>query len=399
MRGTGTGRRIVIRPAATSEGGPAISERRLLPNTVGTPGQTVVVNDAGTAVEYVDAPSGSGATTAAELEVDDSAYPGITAANQEEFNDAAYAGLIDHGTAIADLGNRTNDTETAISGLEATRVTYTELTTAVDAKVADAINDGTTTVAPSQNAVFDALALKAPLASPTFTGTPEAPTASAGTNTTQIATTAMVQSEVALLVPKARTVAGLDLSADRTASALRNALGLGGSPGVAGQWRTGAHSDLMASQAMSQPYLVARLAWLDEEAVDRLAIISSGSSASSTARLGIYQANDTAGRPGTQLLAPSGTLSGASPGLKEATVAWTPSTAGWYWMVAQIGGNTFGSYGCADAWSIGVNTGSPASPYTSMYVNRADAALPSSLAGTSWTLNTGPAPGVIVRKA
>ena len=31
--------------------------------------------------------------------------------------------------------------------------------------VADAINDGTTTVAPSQNAVFDALALKAPLAS------------------------------------------------------------------------------------------------------------------------------------------------------------------------------------------------------------------------------------------
>lgn len=40
-----------------------------------------------------------------------------------------------------------------------------------DAKVADAINNGTTTVAPSQNAVFDALALKAPLASPTFTGT------------------------------------------------------------------------------------------------------------------------------------------------------------------------------------------------------------------------------------
>jgi len=30
--------------------------------------------------------------------------------------------------------------------------------------VADAINDGTTTVAPSQNAVFDALALKAPIA-------------------------------------------------------------------------------------------------------------------------------------------------------------------------------------------------------------------------------------------
>ena len=39
------------------------------------------------------------------------------------------------------------------------------------------------------------LAAKAPLASPTFTGTPAAPTASAGTNTTQIATTAHVFAE------------------------------------------------------------------------------------------------------------------------------------------------------------------------------------------------------------
>jgi len=47
-----------------------------------------------------------------------------------------------------------------------------QVQTIADAKVADAINDGTTTVAPSQNAVFDALALKANIASPTFTGTP-----------------------------------------------------------------------------------------------------------------------------------------------------------------------------------------------------------------------------------
>ena len=39
-------------------------------------------------------------------------------------------------------------------------------------------------------------ALKAPLASPTLTGTPKAPTASAGTNTTQIATTAFVQNAI-----------------------------------------------------------------------------------------------------------------------------------------------------------------------------------------------------------
>jgi hypothetical protein len=38
---------------------------------------------------------------------------------------------------------------------------------------------------------------KAPLASPSFTGTPAAPTAAGGTNTTQIATTAFVQSAIA----------------------------------------------------------------------------------------------------------------------------------------------------------------------------------------------------------
>ena len=42
------------------------------------------------------------------------------------------------------------------------------------------------------NAIATAVGTKANLASPTFTGTPSAPTATAGTNTTQIATTAFV---------------------------------------------------------------------------------------------------------------------------------------------------------------------------------------------------------------
>lgn len=45
--------------------------------------------------------------------------------------------------------------------------------------------------------VTNALAAKAPLASPTFTGTPAAPTAAPGTNTTQLATTAFVTAAVA----------------------------------------------------------------------------------------------------------------------------------------------------------------------------------------------------------
>lgn len=48
-----------------------------------------------------------------------------------------------------------------------------------------------------------ALTAKAPLASPTFTGTPAAPTATAGTNTTQIATTAFVTTADNLKAPLA----------------------------------------------------------------------------------------------------------------------------------------------------------------------------------------------------
>lgn len=57
------------------------------------------------------------------------------------------------------------------------------------------INDLNTRKADTSD-VTDALALKADLASPALTGTPTAPTAAAGTNTTQIATTAYVQGEL-----------------------------------------------------------------------------------------------------------------------------------------------------------------------------------------------------------
>lgn len=53
-------------------------------------------------------------------------------------------------------------------------------------------------------------ALKAPLASPTFTGTPAAPTAATNTDTTQIATTAFVNAEIAARAPKVIQVAVSD---------------------------------------------------------------------------------------------------------------------------------------------------------------------------------------------
>ena len=55
-----------------------------------------------------------------------------------------------------------------------------------------------------------ALLLKAPLASPALTGTPTAPTAAADTNTTQIATTAYVQTEITDLIGDGNAPSGLN---------------------------------------------------------------------------------------------------------------------------------------------------------------------------------------------
>lgn len=52
------------------------------------------------------------------------------------------------------------------------------------------------------------LAAKADLSSPTFTGTPVAPTATAGTNTTQLATTGFVTTAVTAVLPTMPTTDG-----------------------------------------------------------------------------------------------------------------------------------------------------------------------------------------------
>ena len=69
---------------------------------------------------------------------------------------------------------------------------------------------GSNTDAPmTQKAVKDALDTKAPIASPTFTGTPAAPTASGSTDTTQIATTAFVHDAIENDLKKAADVSGM----------------------------------------------------------------------------------------------------------------------------------------------------------------------------------------------
>ena len=63
-------------------------------------------------------------------------------------------------------------------------------------KIADALNNDP----QFSQTINAALALKAPLLSPAFTGVPTAPTASQGTNNTQIATTAYVRAAISALV-------------------------------------------------------------------------------------------------------------------------------------------------------------------------------------------------------
>lgn len=62
---------------------------------------------------------------------------------------------------------------------------------------------GITGTLSSQTDLQSALDAKAPLASPALTGTPTAPTAAGGTNTTQLATTAFVQAAISSLVAAA----------------------------------------------------------------------------------------------------------------------------------------------------------------------------------------------------
>mgnify|MGYP003110164467 CR=1 FL=1 len=95
--------------------------------------------------------------------------------------------------------NSGSDTEVSLSDIATKAPIASPTFTGTPAAPTAAQGTNTTQIATTAfvNAEIAAdTAAKAPLASPTFTGVPAAPTASSGTNTTQIATTAYVQAEV-----------------------------------------------------------------------------------------------------------------------------------------------------------------------------------------------------------
>lgn len=83
------------------------------------------------------------------------------------------SGTVTNVTGVSGEITVATGTTTPVIGISSTYTTARDAH--ADAKVANTITDGITTSAPNQDVVFDALALKANLASPTFTGTVSIP--------------------------------------------------------------------------------------------------------------------------------------------------------------------------------------------------------------------------------
>lgn len=137
---------------------------------LGIPGSQPIVP------EWVDNPMGSDITL-------DAGIAGVTDGS------TVSEGMNEHGESIA-------ANAAAIAGKQDTIADLATIRSGA-AKGATALQSVPSTyrTAAQQDAIHDST--KADKASPAFTGTPKAPTAAAGTNTTQIATTAFVQSAVA----------------------------------------------------------------------------------------------------------------------------------------------------------------------------------------------------------
>ncbi len=162
-------------------------------------------------------------------------------------------------------------------------------------------------------------------------------------------------------VPTTRTLAGLDLSADRTASALRTALGTGTADATTylrgyGTWAaagsapqlprtSGVYYGLSGGEANSQTIggtnvagrLVAHPVWLAAGNYDRIAVYV-GTTGTATWRLGVYPASgSTLQADGQTLILDCGTINmSTATGLRELTVSLTIPTTGIYWLALLV---------------------------------------------------------------
>lgn len=170
------------------------------------------------APNYDSAGSASAAQTAAQSYADSLAsnYDSVGSASAAEFNAKAYADSLSTnydaaGSASAAQSAAQSYADTQISNLvdsaPETLNTLNELAAALGddpnfaTSTASAIGQRLTIANASATylSITDASTIYAPLISPALTGIPTAPTASVGTNSTQIATTAFVENAIAIL--------------------------------------------------------------------------------------------------------------------------------------------------------------------------------------------------------
>ena len=155
-------------------------------------GTTVLAT--GAELNYVD-----GVTSNIQTQIDDanSAATAAAAANEVHIDNlVTLSGVAKDATDLGTFtGSTIADAQTIKAALQALETEVEQVQTNLDTTQAD--------VDQNESDADAAIALKADIASPTFTGTPSAPTAGAGTNTTQLATTAFVSTAVANLIDSA----------------------------------------------------------------------------------------------------------------------------------------------------------------------------------------------------
>jgi hypothetical protein len=136
-----------------------------------------------------------------------SATPASTNGNWKELTNTAAITAAINAISTSDIEEGTNLYFTNQRALDATSAAYEAagaITTAINALDTDDIEEGTTnlyfTNERAESALSSELELKAPLASPGFSGIPTADTAAPGTNNTQLATTAYADAAIAALI-------------------------------------------------------------------------------------------------------------------------------------------------------------------------------------------------------
>jgi hypothetical protein len=159
------------------------------------------IGGAGTFADWVISLSGTQGATGATGQTGDTGPAGadgeVAGPASAVIGNLAAFGAVD-GNTLTDSGYAPID-EDSMATDSATRLPSQQSVKAyVDAAIA-AVLSGVSSAFDTLAEIATELALKATIASPTFTGTPAAPTAATGTNTTQIATTAYVKAEIPLV--------------------------------------------------------------------------------------------------------------------------------------------------------------------------------------------------------